>query len=96
MPLKVIGAGYGRTGTLSLKLALEQLGLGPCFHMSEAIANPACVAAWVEATQGRADWEQLFAGYRSTVDHPGCAFYRGLAATYPKTEVVLAVRALHD
>lgn len=96
MPLEVIGAGYGRTGTLSLKLALEELGLGPCFHMSEAIANPACVPGWVAATRGRPDWETLFAGYRSTVDHPGCLFYRELAAVHPRAKVILTVRDPND
>jgi Sulfotransferase domain len=96
MPLEVIGAGYGRTGTMSLKLALEQLGLGPCFHMSEAIANPACIPGWVAAARGRPDWEKLFAGFRSSVDHPGCAFYRELAAAYPHAKVVLTVRDAND
>jgi len=96
MTLQVIGAGYGRTGTLSLKLALEQLGFGPCFHMSEAIANQACIADWLEATRGRANWEKIFAGYRATVDHPGCAFYRELAVRYPHAKVVLTVRDPND
>lgn len=96
MSLKVIGAGYGRTGTMSLKLALEQLGFGPCFHMSEAIANPACIPGWIEACNGRPDWEKLFAGYFATVDHPGCAFYRELAAAYPAAKVVLTVRDPND
>jgi hypothetical protein len=96
MTLEVIGAGYGRTGTLSLKLALEQLGFGPCFHMSEAIANPACIPGWVEAANGRPDWEKLFAGYQASVDHPGCAFYRELAAAYPTAKVVLTVRDAND
>ena len=96
MSLQIIGAGYGRTGTMSLKLAIERLGFGPCFHMSEAIANQACVPGWLEATRGRANWEELFAGYRATVDHPGCAFYRELAAAYPQAKVVLTVRDPSD
>lgn len=96
MALRVIGAGYGRTGTLSLKLALEQLGFGPCFHMSEAIAQPACIPDWLEAVRGRANWEKIFAGYAATVDHPGCAFYRELAAHYPDAKVVLTVRDPND
>jgi hypothetical protein len=96
MPLDVIGAGYGRTGTLSLKLALEQLGFGPCFHMSEAVANPSCIPSWIEAANGRPDWENLFAGYRASVDHPGCAFYSDLAAAYPQAKVILTVRDPND
>jgi len=96
MTLQVIGAGYGRTGTLSLKLALEQLGIGPCFHMSEAIANQTCIADWLEAARGRPNWEKIFAGYRASVDHPGCAFYRELAERYPQAKVVLTVRNPND
>jgi hypothetical protein len=96
MTLQIIGAGYARTGTLSLKLALEQLGLGPCFHMSEAIANPACIPGWLEAARGHANWEAIFSGYASTVDHPGCAFYRELAAASPQAKVILTVRDAGD
>jgi hypothetical protein len=96
MSLEVIGAGYGRTGTMSLKLALEQLGFGPCFHMSEAIAQQACIPGWLEACRGRANWGKTLAGYRATVDHPGCAFYRELAAAYPEAKVVLTVRNPND
>jgi hypothetical protein len=92
MSLQIIGAGYGRTGTMSLKLAIEQLGFGPCFHMSEAIANQACIPDWLEAARGRANWAKIFDGYRASVDHPGCAFYRELAAAFPNAKVVLTVR----
>ena len=96
MALQVIGAGYGRTGTLSLKLALEQLGFGPCFHMSEAIGNPACIPRWIDAARGRADWDTIFTGYAASVDHPGCAFYRELGAKYPRAKVILTVRNPND
>jgi hypothetical protein len=96
MSLQIIGAGYGRTGTMSLKLAIEQLGFGPCFHMSEAIANQACIPDWLEATRGRAHWEKIFGSYRATVDHPGCAFYRELADAYPDAKVVLTVRDANE
>ena len=39
MALSVIGAGFGRTGTMTSKMALEQLGLGPCHHMEEVSTN---------------------------------------------------------
>jgi hypothetical protein len=92
MPLNIIGAGFGRTGTMSLKLAIEELGLGPCYHMSEVISNRERVADWLDAANGRPDWERVFAGYSATVDHPGCHFWRELAAAYPKAKVVLTVR----
>lgn len=92
MPLKVIGAGYGRTGTLSLKLALEQLGFGPCYHMVEVFKNPEAPGWWIEAADGHPDWEKIFAGYSSTVDWPNATFYRELAEAYPDAKVILTER----
>jgi Sulfotransferase domain len=66
--LEVIGAGFERTGTMSLKVALEELGLDPCYHMREVFENPEHVEQWEAAREGRADWEELFRGYRATVD----------------------------
>jgi hypothetical protein len=71
MTLEVIGAGFGRTGTMSLKVALEELGFGPCYHMREVFAHPEHVELWRAATHGKPlDWEQIFGGYRATVDWP--------------------------
>lgn len=92
MTLSLIGAGFGRTGTLSLKHALETLGLR-CHHMIEVIRSPADVAAWLDAAeQGDADWDELLAGYDATVDWPCCHFYRQLAETYPDAKLLLSVR----
>jgi sulfotransferase family protein len=90
--LEVIGAGFGRTGTMSLKVALEELGFGPCYHMSEVFENPEHVEQWEAAREGRADWEELFRGYRATVDWPGAAFYEDLMQRYPDAKVILTVR----
>jgi hypothetical protein len=92
MTLKVIGAGYGRTGTMSLKLALEQLGFGPCYHMVEVFKNPQAPLWWIEAAEGRPDWEKIFAGYNATVDWPNATFYKELAEAYPEAKVILTVR----
>ena len=92
MGLEVIGAGFGRTGTMSLKVALEELGFGPCYHMSEVFENPEHVEQWEAAREGRADWEELFRGYRATVDWPGAAFYEELMQRYPGAKVILTVR----
>ena len=93
MPLSVIGAGLGRTGTMSLKLALDQLGLGPCYHMIEVLKNPAAPAWWEAVADGeRADWEKIFEGYRATVDWPSATFYKALADAYPEAKVILTVR----
>ena len=93
MTLEVIGAGLPRTATWSQKLALEQLGLGPCYHMSEALEHPDHWPLWEQAARGEPiDWEQVFAGWGSTTDAPACKFYRELADFYPKAKVVLSVR----
>jgi hypothetical protein len=92
MALQVIGAGWGRTGTMSLKKALEALGFGPCHHMMEVIANQASLPLWIAAGEGRADWDAMFSGYASMVDFPGCTYWRELADYYPDAKVLLSVR----
>lgn len=90
--LEVIGAGYGRTGTLSLKSALETLGFGPCYHAVEYMSHPEHQARWEEAFQGNPNWEEVFSGYRSTVDFPGTNFWKELVDAYPQAKVILTVR----
>jgi hypothetical protein len=92
MPLKVIGAGYPRTGTASLKLALEQLGFGPCHHMREVIMNPPSAPLFVEAAKGRPDWDAIFRDFNSCTDAPACTFWRELADYYPEAKILLSVR----
>jgi hypothetical protein len=91
--LKVIGAGFGRTGTLSLKAALEELGFAPCYHMTEVFARPQDVKLWIAATRGEdVHWQDIFAEYQATVDWPGCTFYEELMNIYPNAKVLLTVR----
>ncbi|MDA3630422.1 sulfotransferase family protein [Saccharopolyspora sp. WRP15-2] len=91
--VKIIGAGFGRTGTASLKAALEHLGFGPCYHMFEVIAKPERVQGWARALDGEiADWETVLGGFESTVDWPGCTFWRELLDFYPDAKVLLTVR----
>ncbi len=93
MTLKVIGAGFGRTGTSSLQVALEQLGFGKCYHMREVFVHREHAPLWYAASQGQpVDWDVLFAGYQSTVDWPGCTFYQELMRHYPDAKVLLSVR----
>ena len=93
MTLKVIGAGFGRTGTTSIKAALEQLGFAQCYHMQEVIKNPSHVAIWNATMAGKpVDWDALFAGYQATVDWPACDFTQELMAKYPDAKVLLTVR----
>lgn len=96
--MEVIGAGFGRTGTLSLKAALERLGYAPCYHMiTEFARKPSHADFWREAVERaergeETDWDRLLGGYGATVDWPGCVFYEELARAYPEAKVVLTVR----
>lgn len=93
MTLKVIGAGFGRTGTLSLKLALEELGLGPCYHMIEVNAHPEHDPLWLAlAKGGRSDWRPMLQGYASTVDWPTTYIWKELAAANPRAKIILTLR----
>src|SRR6478672_1301777 len=93
MALQVVGAGVGRTGTASLKVALEQLLGGRCHHMLEIISDPTQVAGWTEAIEGRdVDWQQLLDGYVAQVDWPGASFWREISAANPDALVVLSTR----
>lgn len=92
MPLRVIGAGLGRTGTMSMKLALERIGFGPCYHMAEIMMDIKCLPAWQRAVDGDPDWDAIFAGYAATVDYPACTYWRELAEFYPDAKVLLTVR----
>jgi hypothetical protein len=93
MALKVVGAGVGRTGTNSLKLALEQLLGGRCHHMFEMVADPAQTPGWTDAIEGRdVDWQKLLSGYVAQVDWPGASFWRELSAANPDALVVLSTR----
>ncbi len=92
--LRIIGAGFGRTGTLSLKGALEMLGFGPCYHMVEVFQNPEAPGWWYDAAVDptNADWAKIFKGYNSTVDWPNATFYKELADAYPDAKVILTER----
>ena len=93
MTVEVIGAGFGRTGTMSLKVALEELGFGSCYQMTEVFDHPEHLQLWEAAVRGElADWEEIFRGYRATVDWPGAAFYEELMERYPHAKVILTVR----
>lgn len=92
MSLKVVGAGFGRTGTVSLKVALEQLGFGPTYHMSEVFQNPPHLQMWIDAADGKPDWDKLFDGYQSSVDFPACSFWKELYKANPGSKVLLSVR----
>lgn len=97
MPLEIIGAGFGRTGTMSTYVALKQLGF-PCYHMIEVLqneANKSHLDFWRRVAHMppglQADWEQVFANYRACVDNPACCVWRELLEAYPEAKVVLTL-----
>lgn len=93
MGLKVVGAGLGRTGTNSLKLALEQLLGEPCYHMIEVFGHPDHVPQWHQAALGNMpDWNELFTGYGAAVDWPAAAFWEEQAAAFPDAVILLSTR----
>jgi hypothetical protein len=90
--MKLIGAGLPRTGTLSQKVALEMLGLAPCYHMVNVLADLDEAPIWGRALEGESPWEELFDGFQATVDWPGSFFYRELIDYYPDAKLLLSVR----
>lgn len=98
MALEVIGAGFGRTGTDSLREALITLGFGPCHHMHEIRDNPEMAKPWHDYFCDGAplDLDRLFKGYRSQVDWPGAHLWRQSAERYPHAKVILSIRDPED
>ena len=93
MSLRVIGAGFGRTGTLSLKVALEKLGFGPCHHMKEVVENQDQTEWFHRASKGeKVDWHKVFEEYQSAVDWPAVAYYQELADEFPDAKIILGIR----
>jgi hypothetical protein len=91
--MKVVGAGFGRTGTLSLKVALEQLGVGAAFHLMDLPLHPPTLSRWQEAADGKdVDWVEILNGWEATVDWPGAAFWRQIWESFPDSKVLLSVR----
>ena len=93
MTMRVIGAGVGRTGTYSLKLAINEIGFGPCHHMEEVLHHmPVQVPLWSAAAAGNPDWSRIYDGYPSAVDWPTACFFRELLAEYPDAKFILTER----
>jgi hypothetical protein len=91
MAVEVIGAGFGRTGTTSLKAALEELGFDPCYE--DLFKHPEDVELWEAAARGKSvDWNKILRGYRATTDWPACLFREELMQRYPDAKVILTLR----
>lgn len=94
MALQVIGAGFGCTGTLSMKAALEQLGYDKCHHMLEVFPSEKQLDAWHRISQGETpDWDDVFEGFQASVDFPSSGYWRELAARYPDAKIILTTRS---
>jgi len=93
MALQIIGAGFPRTGTTTLKKSLETLGFEKAYHFKDLIANPSKLVHWEEIeNEGQTNFEQLFEGYKASVDFPGYPYYKILMNTYPDAKVILTIR----
>ncbi len=90
--MKLIGAGLPRTATLAQKIALEMLGLAPCYHMVDVLSDLDRAADWRGAMDGDKSLTEIFEGYPATVDWPGSFFYQDLIELYPEAKVLLSVR----
>lgn len=91
--MEIIGAGLGRTGTHSLAAALEILGFGPCYHMQAFSAHPEHHVIWEAALQGETvAWQELFAGFKSSVEWPAVSFLAEMLAAFPEAKVVYTQR----
>jgi len=94
MTLRVVGAGLGRTGTMSLKLGLERLLGAPCYHMAEVFAHPEHIPLWHAAARGEpVDWRALFSGYAAAVDWPVGSFWPEVSAAFPEALILLSTRS---
>lgn len=93
MALSIIGAGFGRTGTDSMRTALDILGLGPCHHMKAVMESDEQLAMWRTVANGETpDWERIFDGFGACVDWPSAFYWRELSAHYPDAKVLLTMR----
>lgn len=94
MTLSVINAGFGRTGTMSIKMALEELGLGPCHHMEAVFSDSSQLPSWQKVVDGgSAKWGEVFRGYNTAVDWPSAHYWKELADFYPESKVLLSIRS---
>jgi len=91
--MEIIGVGIGRTGSLSLKLALEKLGYKPCYHILDVLGNPGIIKIWLSIASGKTiDWKKLFRNYRAGLDYPFPTHYQEYLDAFPEVKVILTVR----
>ena len=93
MSIKIIGAGFPRTGTNTLRESLELLGFSKTYHMKQLLVHPENLHYWstLKAT-GTTNWEALYDGYEATVDFPCYPWYKQHMKQYPDAKVILSTR----
>ncbi len=97
MSLQIIGSGFGRTGTMTMKDALNVLGLGPTHHMTEIMEHPEQLAHWKAIFAGQdVDWAEVFEGYNSQVDWPGASVWHQTSIAFPNAKVIHTERPEDD
>ena len=97
MSLQVIGSGFGRTGTMSMKEGLGVLGLGPCHHMLEVMENPLQLAHWKAIRAGEpVNWSEVFESYNSQVDWPGAHVWHETSIAFPDARIIHTERPEDD
>ncbi len=97
MTLQVIGSGFGRTGTMTMKLALGELGFAPCYHMIEVMENPGHLAHWKAVFAGeQVDWADVYEGYAAQVDWPGAFAWHEASIAFPEARVIHTERPEED
>ncbi|MCB1311331.1 MAG: hypothetical protein KDK29_05295 [Sedimentitalea sp.] len=97
MSLEIVGSGFGRTGTMSTKMALEELGFGPCHHMKEVMGDTEQPPFWTARAAGEpVDWHGVFASYTAQVDFPGAAVWPELVDAFPEAKVIHTERPEDD
>ncbi|MEC9344462.1 MAG: sulfotransferase [Pseudomonadota bacterium] len=97
MALKIIGSGFGRTGTMTMKDALDALGFGPTHHMTEMMEHPEQLAHWKAIFSGESvDWHAVYAGYQSQVDWPGASCWEQAMAAFPDAKIIHTERPEED
>lgn len=97
MSIKIIGAGFPRTGTNSLKRSLEMLGYEKTYHFKDLMNVPTNLPYWQELqATGNMKWDEIYDGYQASVDFPCYPWYKEHMARYPDAKVIMTVRSFES
>ena len=93
--MDIIVAGWGRTGTRSLKFALSHLLNKPSYHMQNILLNKNEAKKWNNffiTKSKKIDWDAIYSNYGACLDFPSCNYYKELMEYYPNSKVILTTR----